>query len=124
MRFGAILAFIQVWSNQGWKYELLSIFSELKIPVWEINMDTYFYQIGSILALVQGWLAKVENMHFGRLSRNWVLKVDLGTHLRDKNWSLFLLDLELFWPSFRIGQTKVENMEFFNFLRIEFWKWI
>ena len=38
--------------------------------------------------------------------------MDLGTHLRDKNGKLFLWDLELFWPSFKVGQTKVENMHF------------
>ena len=49
----------------------------------------------------------VEKMHFCRLSQNWVLKVDIGTHLRDNHRHLFLWDLELFWPSF-----KVESMHF------------
>jgi len=29
MRSGAILALVQGWSKQGWKYALLSTFSEL-----------------------------------------------------------------------------------------------
>ena len=37
-------------------------------------------------------------MHFCQLSRNWVLKVDLGTHLRDDHGHLFLWYWELFWP--------------------------
>ena len=36
----------------------------------------------------------VENMHFFQLSQNWVLKVDIGTHLRDKHGYLFLWHLE------------------------------
>ena len=32
--------------------------------------------------------------------------------MRDKHGHLFLWDLELFWPSFKVGQTKVENMHF------------
>ena len=38
--------------------------------------------------------------------------MDLGTHLRDKHGHLFLLDLDLFWPSFKVRQMKVENMHF------------
>ena len=41
------------------------------------------------------------------------MKEDTGTHFRDKHGHLFLLDLELFWPSFKVGQTKVEKMHFF-----------
>jgi len=51
-------------------------------------------------------------MQFCGISHNWVLKVDLGTLLRDKYGHLFLWDLELFWPLFKVGQTKVENMHF------------
>ena len=51
-------------------------------------------------------------MHFRRLSQNWVFKVDLGTHLRDKHGHLFLWEFELFSPSFKVGQTKVEIMHF------------
>ena len=36
----------------------------------------------------------------------------LGTHLRDKHGHLYLCDLELLWPSFKVGQTYVENMHF------------
>ena len=61
----------------------------------------------------------VEKMHFCRLSRNWVLKVDLGTNLRDKHGHLFFGYLELFCPSFNIGQIKVENM---HFCRLS-WNW-
>ena len=38
--------------------------------------------------------------------------MDLGTHLRDKHGHLFLCELELFWLSFKAGQTHVENMHF------------
>ena len=68
---------------------------------------------------------KVENMHFCQISLNWIFKVDLGTHSRDKflkwnsvpireikHWNLFLWDLELFLPSFKVGETKVEIMHF------------
>ena len=41
-----------------------------------------------------------------------LLKVDLDTHLRDKHGHLFLWDLKLFWLSFKVVQTKVENMHF------------
>ena len=41
------------------------------------------------------------------------IELDLGTHLRDKHGNLFLWDLELFWPSFKVGQNKVENMYFY-----------
>ena len=51
-------------------------------------------------------------MHFCQLSRNWVLKLDLGTHLRDNRGHLVLWDLELFWRSLKVGQTKLENMHF------------
>ena len=51
-------------------------------------------------------------MQFCGISHNWVLKVDLGTLLRDKYGHLFLWDLELFWPFFKVAQTKVENMHF------------
>ena len=67
MRFGALLSLVQGWPNQGWKYALLSTFSELK------------FESG------------------------------LGTHLIDKHGHLFLWDLELFWPSFKSGQTKDEK---------------
>ena len=38
--------------------------------------------------------------------------MDLGTHLRDKHWNLFLWDLELFRFSFKHAHTKLENMHF------------
>ena len=44
--------------------------------------------------------------------------------MRDKHGNLVLLDLELFCPLFKVGQMKVEKMHFFNYLEIEFWKWI
>ena len=65
----------------------------------------------------------VEKMHFCRLSRYWVLKVDIGTHLRDKHGHLFLTELDLIWPSLKVSQTKVEST-FVNSFRIEFLKWI
>ena len=40
------------------------------------------------------------------------MKVDLGTDLRDKHGNLFVWYLELFWPSFKVGQTNVEKMHF------------
>ena len=79
------------------------------------SLDTYFMIFGAILALIQGcenqgW--KDAFFLFFWLSQNWVLKVDLVTHLRDKHGDLFLWDLELFWPSFKVGQTKDANMHF------------
>ena len=55
---------------------------------------------------------KVEKRQFCRLSQNWVLKVDLGTYLRDKHGHLFLWYFDIFGPLFKVGQTKVENMHF------------
>ena len=40
------------------------------------------------------------------------MKTDLGTHLGDSHGHLFLGDLELVWTSFKVRQTKVENMKF------------
>ena len=51
-------------------------------------------------------------MHFCRISQNWFLKVDLATLFRDKHGHLFLWYLDLFYPSFNVGQTKIENMHF------------
>ena len=75
-------------------------------------MTPIFMRFGVILVLIRGWSNRGWNMHICRLSWNWVLKVDLGTHLRDKHRHLFLWDLELFFPSFKVGQSKVENMHF------------
>ena len=63
---------------------------------------------------------KVENMHFCQLSQNWVLKLDLGTHLRDNHGHLVLWDLEIFCPSFKVGQTKNENTCFYRLS----WNWV
>ena len=57
---------------------------------------------------------------FERLSWNWNFKVDLDTHLTDKHGHLFLWDLELFWTSFKVCQTKVQNMHFF----LLSWNWV
>ena len=75
-------------------------------------MDTYVYDIGAILFLVQGWSNQGLKGAFCRLFQNWVFKVDLGTHLRHKHGHLYLWDLQLFWPSFKLGETKVENIYF------------
>ena len=95
-------------------------------------MDTYFYEISSYFGPClrdKNWplflwyfelfwpsfrvgQTNVENMHFCWLSRNWVLKVDLGTHLRDKHGHLFLWYLDLYFSTFKVGQTKIENMHF------------
>ena len=76
-------------------------------------MDTYFYEIWSYFGpLVKVGQTKVERMHFCWLSNNWVLKVDLGMHLRHKHGNLFLWDLELFWASIMVCQTNDENMHF------------
>ena len=69
-------------------------------------------RFGAILALIQGWSNQGSKDALSQLSWNWVLKVDLGTHLRDKHGKLFLWDLELFWPPFKVGQTNVENLNF------------
>ena len=75
---------------------------------------------GAILVLVQGWWNQCWKNALLSISKNWVLKVDLGTHLRDKHGHLFLWDLELFWPSFKVGQTRVEKI---HFSRLS-WNWV
>ena len=83
------------------------------IRIWEIWMDTYFYEIWSYFGprsrLVKPTLKRCTVC---RLSRNLALKVDFITHLRDKHGHLFLWNLELFWTSLKVGLTKVENMHF------------
>ena len=49
--------------------------------------------------------------HFS-ISQNSNFKVDLDAHLRDKHGHLFLWDLEQFCRSFKVGQMKIENMQF------------
>ena len=117
-RFGAILTHIQGWSNKSWKDALLLTFWELSFErgiryhlrhkyghlfLWDFEL---FYPTFKVVQ------TKVKNMHFWRLSRNWVLKVDFGTDLRDKHGHLFLWDLELFWPTFKVVQTNVQNKHF------------
>jgi len=80
-------------------------------------METYFMRFESILSLLQCWSNQGWKDSLWRLSRNWVLKVDLGTHLRDRHGHLFIWYLELFWPSFKVGQSKVENMHFCRLFR-------
>ena len=48
-----------------------------------------------------------------------IFESELGTHLRDNHGHLCLWDFELFWPSFKVGQTNVENMHFVDFLGIQ-----
>ena len=67
-----------------------------------------------ILALVQGWSNQGWYDALFWLCWNWFLKVDLGTHLRDKHGHLFLWDLVLYCPSFKVGQTNVENIPFLS----------
>ena len=47
------------------------------------------------------------------ISQNSNFKVDLDTHFKDRHGHLCLWDLELFWPSLKDCQTKVEKMHFF-----------
>ena len=73
--------------------------------------------------------SKIKNMHFSRLSQNWVLKADLDTHLKDKHGHLFLWDLELFLPLLNIGQMKDQGWKYalfssFSELSFENFKWI
>ena len=65
-------------------------------------------RFGVILALIQGWLN--QGLKYALLSTD--SELNLGTHLRDKHGHLFLCDLEIFWPAFKVGQTKFENMHF------------
>ena len=81
-------------------------------------------RFGAILSHNKGWSTKVQNMLVRQVSRNWNFKVDLDTHLRDKHGHLFLWDFELFWPTFKVGQTNVENIHFFDPLGIEMCNWI
>ena len=77
-------------------------------------------RFGAILALLQGWSNQGSQYVLCRFSWNWVLKVDLGTHLGDKHGHLFLWYLEIFSLLFNNGQTKVENM---HFLQLS-WNWV
>ena len=109
MKFGAILALVQGWSNQDWKYALLSNFSKM---ILKFDLGTHLREKhGHRFRFGQ---TKVEKMYFYWISRNWVLKEDLGVHLRDKHGNLFLWNLVLFFLSFKAGQTKVENMHFYG----------
>ena len=78
----------------------------------------------AILALVQGWLNKGWNVHFCRLSWNWVLKVDLGTHLRVSMDTYFYEIWSYFGPCSKFVKPKFKICTSFNFLGIEFWMWI
>ena len=48
----------------------------------------------------------------GYLNQTSNFKVYLDTQLRDKHGHLFLWDLKLLCPSFKVGQIKVEKMHF------------
>ena len=62
MIFGAILALIECWLNQGLKDALLSTFLELsfesgfRYPFEREEWRPIFMRFGSILALIQGWV--------------------------------------------------------------------
>ena len=109
MIFGAIFAPVQGQLNQGWKYAVLSTFSELsfesgfRYPFENKDRQLFLWYLELFWPSLNVSQTKVENMHICQLSRNWHLKVDLDTHLRDKHGNLFLWDLELFWPSFKVG---------------------
>ena len=68
--------------------------------------------IEAMLVLIQGYSKRGWNYTLFSTFSELSLKVELGTHLRDNNGHLFLWDLNLFWPSFKIGQTIFENMHF------------
>ena len=65
-----------------------------------------------ILALIQGLpnqdLRDALHSNFSKLS----FERGFRYLLRDNHGNLFLWDLELFLPSFKVGQTKVQNMRF------------
>ena len=56
-------------------------------------------------------------MLFFRLSCNWNLKENLGTHLRDNHAYKLSRDFELFWTLGKLVETKAQKVEFVsNFL--------
>ena len=130
MRFGDILALIQGWSKQGWKYVLFRLSRKWNVKVdlvthlGDNHVHLFLWYLMLFWSLFKVGETKVQNMHFCQLSLNFLLKVDFDIHLRDKHWHVFLLNLELFWPSFKVFQVRVENMHFSNFLVIVFGKWI
>ena len=94
------------WLSQNWV---------LKVDLGTHLRDNHthlFVRFGVILALVQCWSTQGWKLFFCGLSQNWNFKVDLDTHLRHKHGHLCLWDWELFLPSFKVGQTNVENMDF------------
>ena len=123
MRFGANLSLIQGWLNQVWKDAILSNFLELIFEsgfTYPLDGHLFLWDFDLLWPSVKVRQTKVENMHFCQPSRNWVLKVDLGTRLRDKHGHLFLWDLELIFPLLTVCQTKVEKM---HFSRLS-WNWL
>ena len=46
------------------------------------------------------------------------MKVDLGTHFRDKHGHIFLGDLELFGATIRLLKPRLKICTFVNFLKI------
>ena len=136
--------FCEIWSYFG-PHSWLSVQPRLKrctfvdfliiefwkwilVPIWEISMDTYCMRFGVILELF--WLSfkvgqtKVENMHFCWLSQNWVLKVDLGTHLRDNHGKPFYEIWSNFGPRSRLVKPWLKISTFVDFLGINFLQWI
>ena len=96
MRFSAILALVQGWSNKGWKYALFRISQNCVLKVdlgthlgdkhghlflWDLELFWESFKVGQ---------TKVENMHFFQSSQNLNFKIYLDTHLRDKHGDLFL----------------------------------
>ena len=63
---------------------------------------------------------KAENMHFFRHSRNWNLKLDVGTHLRDKPTCNFLGIVIDFGPQSNLVKPRPKTLHFFIFLKSNF----
>ena len=130
MRFGAILAFVQGWSNQGWKYTLFQLSPNciLKVDLGTHLADKegnlFLWDLELFLPLFKVGQTKVENIHFFQLSQNWNFKVDLNTHLWDKYQHLFLWDWSYFFPHSRLVKPRLKICTFVYFIETALWKWI
>ena len=63
---------------------------------------------------------KDENMHFCQLSQNLKFKVDLDTHLRDKNENLYYEIWSYFGPCLRLVKPRLKICIFFTFSELSF----
>ena len=124
MRFGAISAINQRWSNQGSKDALLLTFQNWNLKV---NLGTHFNKQMCTSTFMTFWAIFTPfNCNLTKSARRtftfdkfletkiWYPSIhfNLDTHLKYWHGHLYLWVLELFRPSLKDGQTKVEKMHF------------